>query len=321
MNLVGRTCGLLILLSLLVPFAAPVAAQQQGGQYFPQTGHNVIGEFWAFYQSVSDAALVFGAPITEQFTVSDGSGKTIQYFERARFELDPSKPAGQRVQTTALGTLLYKPGLPSVNLTTPGACRVFPNGFGVCYDFLKFYDQHGGMERFGNPISAFEFQQDGRIIQYFEKARFEYYPERGAGNTVRLADVGRLYFNLVEDPALLNAVLPSSNIPRSGVSVTSIKVTAFVWRAVTLPSDSQKVYVVVLDQALKPVNGATGTVIVHLTGGQDLSYPFTTNASGIAILSDIQFSNQKPGSLIQVDVRVTYQGVEASTSTSFRIWR
>lgn len=321
MNLLGKVCGILVLLSLLGPLGAPVHAQQEGGQYFSQTGHNVIGEFWAFYQSVADAALVFGAPITEQFTASDGSGRTIQYFERARFELDPSKPAGQRVQTTPLGTLLYKPGLPSVNLTTAGACRVFPNGFGVCYDFLKFFDQHGGLARFGNPISAFEFQQDGRIIQYFEKTRFEYYPERGAGNTVRLADVGRLYFNATEDPALLNAVLPSSNIPRLDDTVASLKVTAFVWRAVTLPTDTQKVYVVVQDQALKAVSGATGSVTVHLSGGQDLTYSFTTNSSGIAIISDIQFSNQTPGVLVAVDVKVSYQGLEGSASTSFRIWR
>lgn len=320
-SLTRKICLVLALVSLFIPFAAPIQAQQEGGQYFPQTGHNVIGEFWAFYQSVSDAAIVFGAPITEQFLAKDGSGKLIQYFERARFELDPSKPVGQRVQTTDLGTLLYKPRIPSVNLTTPGACRIFPNGIGVCYDFLKFYDQHGGKTRFGDPISGFEFQQDGRIVQYFEKARFEYYPERGAGNTVRLADLGRIYFHLVEDPSLLNAVPPSANIPRLDTSITSLKVTAFVWRAVTLPTDTQKVYVVVQDQALKAVNGATGTVVVHLTNGQDLIYPFTTNASGIAVISDIRFSNQTPGDLIEVNVKVSYQNLEASTTTSFRIWR
>ncbi|MCX7608045.1 MAG: hypothetical protein N2049_02335 [Anaerolineales bacterium] len=294
---------------------------QVGGQYFPQTGHNLVGEFWLFYQSIPDAALVFGAPITEQFPARDGSGKILQYFERARLELDPSKPVGERIQITPLGRLLYQPGRPSVNLTVPGACRVFPNGYGVCYDFLAFYDKYGGLERFGNPISAFEFQSDGRITQTFENARFEYYPERGAGNTVRLADLGRIYFNLHEDPALLAPVPPLSAIPRPGEAVVSLKVTAFVWKAVTLPTDTQKVYVIVQDQASKGVEGATGVVVVHFPDGRDATYPFTTNASGIAILSNIEFVKQKAGSLVAVDVQVVYKGLTATTSTSFRIWR
>jgi hypothetical protein len=319
---IRRIFWIVLIFILLGSFGVSAHAQQVNGQYFPQTGHNVIGEFWAFYQSVTDAALVFGAPITEQFPASDGSGKMIQYFERARFELDPTKPAGQRVQTTALGSLLYKPGLSFVNLTTPGACRVFPNGYGVCYDFLTFFNRHGGVARFGNPISAFEFQSDGRIIQYFEKARFEYHPELGAGNTIRLADLGRLYFNTHEDPARLNAVPAGDNLPKTQSSnVLSLKVMAFVWRAVTLPTDTQKVYVVVQDQALNPIGGATGTVIVHLPSGQDLTYPVTTNTNGIAIVSGIEFSKQTPGSLVPIDVKVTYLGLGESVSTSFRIWR
>lgn len=316
-----RALFLLLLLAWPALSTATNVEAQVGGQYFPQTGHNVIGEFWTFYQSVPYAALVFGAPITEQFPARDGSGKIIQYFERARFELDPSKPAGQRVQMTPLGRLLYQPGRPSVNLTTPGACRVFPNGFGVCYDFLAFYEKYGGVERFGNPISAFEFQADGRITQTFENARFEYYPERGAGNTVRLADLGRIYFNLHEDPALLAPVPPLSAIPRLSEGIVALKLSAFVLKAVTLPTDTQNVYVIVQDQAAKPVQGATGVVILHLPNGTDLTYPFTTNASGIAILSDIRFSEQKAGTLVLIDVQVTYRELTAKTTTSFRIWR
>ena len=126
-----------------------VEFQQTIGHYFPQTGHNVIGEFWAFYQSVPDAAVIFGMPITEQFSTGDGSGLTVQYFEKARFELHPDQPVGQRVTLTALGSKLYKAGAPTINLTTPGACRTL-NGYGVCYDFLTFFDQHGGVARFGN---------------------------------------------------------------------------------------------------------------------------------------------------------------------------
>src|SRR5262245_52283031 len=42
--------------------------------------------------------------------------------------------------------------------------------------FLEFWREHGGQLIFGYPISE-EIVEDGRIVQYFERARFEYHPE------------------------------------------------------------------------------------------------------------------------------------------------
>jgi hypothetical protein len=304
---------------LLLGGGIPVRAQQTSGQFFSQTGHNVIGEFWAFYQGVPDAAVVFGFPITEQFTSADGSGLTVQYFERARFELHTDQPVGRRVQLTALGERLYQSGAPSLNLTTPGSCRVI-QGFGVCYDFLAFFDRHGGTARFGEPISAFEFRPDGRILQYFQKARLEWYPELPAAQSVRLGDLGRLYFNTLEEPERLNAMPPANNIPVRVSVPISIHVRAFVDQAVTGPAGEQRVFVVVRDQALGPVAGATGAVTVHLPDGQDLIYLVTTDAAGVAVISSIPFADQPFGNLVLLDVQMAYQGLRAATATSFRIW-
>jgi hypothetical protein len=314
-------CVLAIVLCtvLLATGRLPVAAQQATGHYFPQTGHNVTGEFWTFYQGVPDAAIVFGMPLTEQFATADGSGLLVQYFEKARLELHPDQPIGRRVVQTPIGVKLYQPGARSINLTTPGACRVF-NGYGVCYDFLAFFDQHGGLDRFGSPISAFEFQPDGRLVQYFERARFEWHPEFAPGQNVLLADLGRIYFNGYEDPGWLNAALPLDNIPLLSVLPLSLRARAFVARAVTLPDDTQEIYVVVQDQALAPVSGATGRVTVHLPTGQDLSYPVTTDANGLGVVASVAYAGQLVGSLVTVSVQMSYQGLSAETTTSFRIW-
>lgn len=297
------------------------ARAQQSGQYFPQTGHNVVGEFWTFYQGVPDAALVFGAPLTEQFTTGDGSGLTVQYFQRARFELHADLPIGARLQVTPLGALTYQAGAPSVSLTTPGACRLFSTGFGVCFDFLLFYDEHGGLERFGNPISAFEFLPDGRLVQHFERARFEWHPELPAGQNVVLTDLGQQYFNAIhEDPVRLNTTQPLSPDIVTRPPLESLHAMAFAWKAVTLPVDVQKIYVVVQDQALSPVQGATGIATLHLADGQDLSYPLLTDTNGLAALPEVKFSGQVPGDLIRVDVAISYQGLISNTTTSFRIW-
>jgi hypothetical protein len=306
--------------ALLAVGGIPAKAQQTIGHYFPQTGHNVIGEFWAFYQSVPDALVIFGMPITEQFSTADGSGLTVQYFEKARFELHPDQPVGLRVMLTSLGSKLYQAGAPTINLTTPGACRTL-NGYGVCYDFLAFFDQHGGFARFGNPISAFEFQPDGRLVQYFERARFEWHPELVAGQNVLLADCGRIYANGHEDPAWLNSALPLNNIPVQSNPPLSLRTLAFVARAVTLPSDTQKVFVVVQNQTLGPVFGATGSVTVHLSTGENLTYPVVTDINGVGVIPSVNFSDQIPGSLVILEVSMSYQGLSSDTISSFRIWR
>jgi hypothetical protein len=310
----------LICAALLAKGLLPAKAQQAIGHYFAQTGHNVIGEFWAFYESVPDAAVIFGMPITEQFPSGDGSGLAVQYFEKVRFELHPDQPEGRRVVLSPLGTELYHSGAPTINLTTPGACRTM-NGYGVCYDFLAFFDQHGGLARFGLPISSFEFQPDGRLVQYFERARFEWHPEMATGQNVLLADYGRIYANSHEDPAWLNSALPLNNIPVQSTPPLSLRTMAFVARAVTLPVDSQKVYVVVQDQTLGPVFGATGSVTVHLSTGEDLTYPVVTDINGVGVIPSVNFSGQIPGSLVAMDVSMSYQGLNATTTTSFLIWR
>jgi hypothetical protein len=311
---------IILSLALMANGGMPAKTQQTSGHYFSETGHNVTGEFWVFYQSVPDAALIFGMPITEQFQTGDGSGLSVQYFEKVRFELHPDQPVGQRVVLSDLGTKLYQAGAPSINLTSPGACRTI-NGFGVCYEFLTFYDAHGGQARFGNPISGSEFQPGGRLVQNFERARFEWHPELPAGQNVMLADLGGIYFNAHEDATWLNSSLPLDNIPLLIKPPLSLQTLAFVARSVTFPDDTQKVFVIVQDQTLSPVPGANGTVTVHLSTGQALVYPVTTDDNGIGVVPSISFSGQLSGSPVIVDVSMAYQGLTANATTSFLIWR
>jgi hypothetical protein len=45
------------------------------------------------------------------------------------------------------------------------------------FGFLRFWRMHGGVLIFGYPISE-EIEESGRIVQYFERARFEFHPEQ-----------------------------------------------------------------------------------------------------------------------------------------------
>jgi phage baseplate assembly protein gpV len=308
MKVIWRFIASVLTLTLLF---APHAAQAQAAdvRYFPETGHYVKGAFLQFYNAAKDPVLVYGYPITEQITARDG--KTVQYFQRARFEL----AEGNRVQLTPLGALLYQPRSP-LPVENKNGCEKYPTGFSVCFTFLDFYKAHGGPNQFGNPISPFE-SADGLIVQYFEGARFEWRADRGAEKWVVISDLGRLYFDLQkEDPAHLRPVPP----PEAAIKpVLALKARAFVLKAVTLKNGSQTVYVIVQDQTSDALENASVKAVVRFTDGATKEYLFTTSARGIGQVT-FDFSDQKPGELVTIEVSVNYQGLTTTTTTSFRIW-
>ena len=55
--------------------------------------------------------------------------------------------------------------------------------------FLRFWRSNGGVLIFGYPISE-EIVENGRIVQYFERARFEYHPEAADADQVQLSLLG-----------------------------------------------------------------------------------------------------------------------------------
>jgi len=107
MKAVRRLTILILTLTILMATWGSVYAQSAGVQYFPETGHNVRDAFLQFYTAAKNPTLVYGYPITEQITSKDG--KTVQYFQRARFEL-----TNTAVQLTALGLITYQAKTPLV---------------------------------------------------------------------------------------------------------------------------------------------------------------------------------------------------------------
>ena len=313
MKVTRQIAVLFLILAVLLLEPRSAAAQSETVQFFPETGHHVRGDFLRFYKSVPDPRLVFGYPITEQITAKDG--KTVQYFQRARFELRRELPENQRVQLTSVGQALYQPA-DQLRLDNTAGCDLFPTGYSVCLAFLDFYRSHGDVAQFGNPISPFEFHEN-LIVQYFEMARFEWRADRPEGQRVVLTDLGRHYFDQFgEDQALLK---PMSPIDATINSILSIKAQAFVAKPLTGSSGQQTVYVIVQSQTLQAVSNAAGKVTVHWPDGRTEEYFFTTNRAGLGTVT-LNFADQKQGELVPIDIIVIYQGLGSTTRTSFRIW-
>ncbi|RPI94126.1 MAG: hypothetical protein EHM40_07640 [Chloroflexi bacterium] len=313
MKAIWRFVASSLVLTMLLAQQGTAGAQPTDVQFFPETGHNIKGDFLRFYTSVRDPKMIFGYPITEQIASRDG--KTVQYFQRARFELRADLPESQRVQLTPLGQATYQ-AREQLPLNDSAGCEMFSTGFTVCFAFLDFFNANGGTAQFGNPISPFEFHEN-LIVQYFEKARFEWRADRPEGQRVVLTDLGRLYFDQFgEDAAHLKSVNP---LDATINPILSMKVRAFVARSVTRSTGQQTVYVIVQNQTGQAVSNMAGQATIHWPAGGSLDRSFITNSSGVGTLT-FDFEDQKPGELVTIDIVVSYEGLPGRTRTSFRIW-
>lgn len=63
-------------------------------------------------------------------------------------------------------------------------------GHAVRGPFLAFFDSHGGLGIFGYPITDEFVNANGLLVQYFQRARFEWHPSNPTGYRVQLGLIG-----------------------------------------------------------------------------------------------------------------------------------
>ncbi len=309
-----RNVSLMVVLALCVVLSVHSAVAQAGDEERFANGFVVKGEFLKFYRAAPDSWLLFGNPISNE--IESGANR-IQYFDRVRMEWNPNEK-GAKVVLANLGWMLYdEKQAVSANIPTNSpTCRYFPvKGFSVCYKLLQFYDAYDGPTYFGQPISDAELR-DGRIVQYFEFARFEYRQNQPSELQVGLTDLGRVAMQKYQ------GITPRSGpeqIGRKPLDITDFQVKAFVKQALVPANLGNTLYVVVQNQVLKPVAGAKVHVLVTFQGGMlEFTLP-DTDANGISslVLPGIDLA---PKQLVQLKVTVGFQGKSGTADSWYRIW-
>ncbi len=71
-----------------------------------------------------------------------------------------------------------------------GALTFAETPYWLAGDFRTYWEAHGGLVRFGLPISPPMVDGAGRTVQWLERARFEKHPEVAADNGVLLGLLG-----------------------------------------------------------------------------------------------------------------------------------
>ncbi|NTU83828.1 MAG: VanW family protein [Chloroflexales bacterium] len=223
---------LAVLIALATPSfpvaAAPASQAPQDGAFafFPETGHNLGLQIKRFFD-LNGGLATFGPPLTELIVSADGL--QVQYFERARFEYNPAAALDQRLAVTRAGAILSagrtEPAFQWLAASPDPARTFFPeSGHTLGGAFQWFWQTRGGLPAFGYPVSEELKEWDPaagteRLVQYFERARFEYHPESaGTPDEVALSPVGR--WLLERDPVALAAVAPARPIELLGQATT-----------------------------------------------------------------------------------------------------
>jgi peptidoglycan/xylan/chitin deacetylase (PgdA/CDA1 family) len=194
-----QRCCLLVLAAIMLCLSlAPAPSMAQDGiddqVYFTETGHHVPLLFADAWRRFGGLPIV-GYPVSEPF---ERDGMLVQHFERVVMEWHTAH-AGTRyeVQLDLLGNRLaadrLEPAFERLEgnpLPDDDPGIWFPEtGHTLENAFQEFWESYGGLQVFGYPISQ-ELQEDSRTVQYFERARFEWWPEHSG--TVYVVQLGHL---------------------------------------------------------------------------------------------------------------------------------
>jgi hypothetical protein len=191
-----------IVLASLIALLFPAAPPPQAACTFPETGQTVGGRFLAYWNTHGGLAQQ-GYPISgemREISETDGKPYTVQYFERAVFELHPENTSPNDVLLSLLGVFYYRQrypqGAPNQVPNTEAGARLFPEtGKHLGGRFLDYWNTRGGLAQQGYPISD-EFTEVSALngkpytVQYFERAVFEYHPENAPPYDVLLSQLG-----------------------------------------------------------------------------------------------------------------------------------
>ena len=166
------------------------------------TGYKASARFAAYWQTNGGLPLFGYAIGPERLEKSPTNGKTyiVQWFERARFEYHPENAGTtSEVELGLLGSQSVV-GRKFPSIAPPGDVQsvcVQATGHCVWGTFLERWQQLG-VPVVGLPLSDQyeEKSTDGKmyVVQWFERARFEYHPDFQAPYNVLLGLLGKQLF-------------------------------------------------------------------------------------------------------------------------------
>jgi len=301
---------------------------QQTTRSFPDTEFTVDGDFLTFFDTYGGLE-VFGYPITARFL---DRGVEVQYFQNARFEAHPNNPDPYKVQLGLLGSELNygTPRVPSPQFTSQRRIYFSETGHIVSYAFLDYFESHGGLMVFGYPISEMRYDENGRIVQYFQRMKLEWHADDRI-SPVQVGSLGEIYFDAHPELILKQAqqnTRPDLNRPSSSPTptptpsvVTAVEAVVSVRYSVMGQEGNQAVSVLVVGNNGTRIHNANVSIRLVSSEGQllDSKSGLLTNTDGFVRVSFPAPPGQ-PGQEVLVYADVDYSGLHDSGADAFLLW-
>ncbi|MFN8515940.1 MAG: FxLYD domain-containing protein [Thermomicrobiales bacterium] len=276
--------------------AMPQSAAAANCRPFPETGYQVCGTFLAYWQDhggLAQQGYPVSPPFTETSTV-DGKSYQVQYFERAVFELHPENTPPNTVLLSLVGRdalqLGYPNGVPAATATPlpaplTGNCADFPlTGQQTCGLFRTYWEAHGGLAQQGYPLTGIFSEKsavDGQtyLVQYFERAVFEYHPEQDAASQVLLSQLGRLRYvaRYPDGPPTIDTEFVSL----SHITIKSVSNNYVTWSMNVTNTSAQPLLSVLITIAFYDANG--NQIDTSIAGATNLNPGETHPAQGLSV--------------------------------------
>jgi hypothetical protein len=332
---------LLIVGIVMIP--AVGQAQEPDSQYFGASSLPMSSDFLQFF-NLHGRLEVFGPPISAEMFED---GVRVQYLRNVRLEWHPENPRPYRVQLGLLGELVgtRQPPLPQTQVPPANRLdqRYYPQtGHTIKAGFLSFFDQHGGLDLFGYPISEMGPAENNTVVQWFQRARLELHPD-SAGGQIVLAPLGEQAFKM-KHPEMIDATPnishnltvpgtgavtapqlpssePSSNLVVSPAQPVPMQLSASLKNSIIGGGDAstQRVFIYLTDDKGNPLpSGDVKLLVDYPFGEQEFQMP-KTDASGLTSLS-FEVGRVEPGLTVVIKAEASYNGQGASTETSFLSW-
>jgi hypothetical protein len=158
-------------------------------RYFQQTHQYIAEPFLSFWDD-HDGGATIGPPVGPAFAEENGAQQ--QYFRYARLELNDDGD----VQRGLIGREMFgEPENPPDRPPGSGAEEFEATGHYITGTILEFWEDNGGLETFGYPISQ-EFETETGYAQYFERALIQVV-EIGSYELVELAPLGEQIYESI----------------------------------------------------------------------------------------------------------------------------
>ena len=124
-------------------------------------GGDVDARFREFYEQLGGADIL-SLPISPKFT---HKGREYQYTAAVLMVYDALAARSQQYYLAPIGV--------EMGIAEPPTAPGYPGGHAVYQGFLSFYEELGGIQIIGAPLTAVRFNEERRgIEQFFEKAAF-----------------------------------------------------------------------------------------------------------------------------------------------------